>query len=824
MDETIIENHEEIELTERKPFLLDRLARWILLATFFLLPLFIIPSASVPFGFSKGALFMVATALAAGLWAIARLKDGTISFPHTMLFPVLLALAAVSIVSTLASGAVSLSWSGAFFDVGSLAFLLSLAVFFFLFTSLIRSAEQVFSAYLLFFFSAALVALFHLIRFAGGPDILSFQFFTDPTSTPLGRWNDLAVFFGAVTVFMLSTLEFMKLREGLRALLTTALVASLAVLAAVNFTLVWTLVGAFALVFLVYLIAFRHVSRAGFEDVRSSAAGQARAETEEEPRGASLDTPAPPRKVPLVSLFVFLCAVIFVVGAGPLGDAISRRLQTVSLEARPSFGATMEVARQTLAGNPFFGAGPNLFVRQWLQFKPSGANQTIFWNTDFSSGVGFLPTILVTTGLLGAAAWALFLLIYFRLGFKFILSASADKVARYLVGASFLTACFLWCVLFFYAPGSVILVLAFAMTGLSLAALRGAGALTERVILFAGSPARSFAAVLALILFLLGDVAFAYAVGTRFTSAVSYVRGVRAANEKGDMNGAEQFISRAFSASPLDVYARTLVEVSLARMNSLLAQSTAANAEKTRADFQLLLGKAIGYGKNAVALNDGSYENWLALGRVYEAVVPLNIGGAYESARAAYEEALKRNPASPAIFLALARLEAAKGNGARAREFITQSLQAKSNYTEAIFFLSQLEVQEGNIPGAIQSVDAATVLAPNDPTLRFQLGLLKYNEKDWSGAADALERAVALNSNYANARYFLGLSYDRLNRAKDAVAQFEWLAKANPDNKEIALILGNVKAGRAPFANATPPVDAKPEKRSKLPVSEKSGE
>lgn len=819
MDETIIDDTETVSVTASTPSFLDRTARWILLSTFFLLPLFAVPSVVIPLGFSKTALFMILTAIAAGLWAIARLKDGEISFPRTALFPILLLLVATSVVSTLMSGAITASWSGAFFDSGSLAFLITLALFLFLFASLVRSAEQVFYAYLLFFISATLVALFHIIRFVGGPDLLSFNFFTDTTATPLVRWNDLAVFFGTVAVFTLSTLEFMNLRTGLRLLFFAALFGSLLILAVVNFTLVWVLVGAFALVFLVYLISFRHLSRAGVEDVRAAVEHGSEENREETQIAASA---AGARKIPFVSFFVFLCTVLFVVASGPLGNAISGRLNIVAFEARPSFGATLDVARQTLATAPFFGVGPNLFVRQWLQFKPLGANQTIFWNTDFSSGVGFLPTVLVTTGLLGAALWFLFLALYAWTGFRFILSASADKVGRYLVGVSFLPALFLWCVLFFYSSGPVILVFAFAMTGLSLSALYGAGALKERVVTIAKSPAMSFAAVLVLIMFLLGDSAFAYGVGTRFASAVSYVKGIRAANEKGDMSGAEQLISRAAERSPVDIYARALTEVSLARMNALLSQSNAQNADATREEFQRMLGKAIEYGRNAVALDSGNYENWLALGRVYEAVVPLKISGAYERARSAYEEALKHNPKSPAIFLTIARLEAAKGDGTRSRGFIGQSLQAKPNYTEAIFFLSQLEVQEGNIPGAIQSVEAATVLAPNDPVLRFQLGLLKYNEKDWGGAANAFERAVALNQSYANARYFLGLSYDRLNRGQDAVKQFQLLVKTNPDNKEVALILGNLKAGRPAFANAAPPVDAKPEKRATLPVTEKN--
>src|SRR3989344_9323055 len=387
MDETIIAGDRKVLEITRAESLLDRLARWSIFASFFLLPIFAVPYASVPFGFSKTALFIILTALAGGLWAIARLRDGEISFPRTALFPILIALVAVGAASTLSSGAVALSWSGAFFDVGSLSFLITLTVFLFLFAALIRSAEQVFYAYLLFFVSAGLVALFHAIRFIGGPDMLSFGFFGSPTSTLLERWNDLGVFFGAVVVFTLTTLEFVKLRAGLRAALVAALALSLVILAVVNFTLVWLLLAIFSLVFLVYLISFKHISRAGFEDVRSSVAPQnsekqLAEEGESEPTHPSAEPIVAPRKIPIISLLVFVCSVVFVLFGGPLGNRISERLNIVALDARPSFGATLSVAKETLKDAPFFGAGPNLFTREWLTFKPLGANQTIFWNTD----------------------------------------------------------------------------------------------------------------------------------------------------------------------------------------------------------------------------------------------------------------------------------------------------------------------------------------------------------------------------------------------------------------------------------------------------------
>src|SRR3989344_2191748 len=39
-----------------------------------------------------------------------------------------------------------------------------------------------------------------------------------------------------------------------------------------------------------------------------------------------------------------------------------------------------------------FGAGPNLFVSQWLLFKNEAVNTSLFWNTHFPYGIGLLPT------------------------------------------------------------------------------------------------------------------------------------------------------------------------------------------------------------------------------------------------------------------------------------------------------------------------------------------------------------------------------------------------------------------------------------------------
>ena len=188
----------------------------------------------------------------------------------------------------------------------------------------------------------------------------------------------------------------------------------------------------------------------------------------------------------------------------------------------------------------------------------------------------------------------------------------------------------------------------------------------------------------------------------------------------------------------------------------------------------------------------------------------------------AYNGAAKFNPYDPSIYLSVARLEASQNKMDEAQKYIGAALQLKQNYTEAIFFLSQIQVNQGKIKDAIVSTQVTTQINPNNPQLFFQLGFLYYNDKDYQNAATALQKAVDLSSQYSNARYFLGLSLVRLNKNTEAVAQFEEIAKSNPDNKEVEGILANLKAGKSPFTDVKPPVDSKPEKRAALPIKEKT--
>lgn len=784
---------------------LERLARNLLLMLVLLLPVFFIPSIAFPFAGAKALLLSLSVLVAFSLFLIARLKDGLFVLPETPLPFTLGIIAVLFAFSGFSSGSAATSFFGQGFEVGTVLSVLIGAVLVFLIPLVFRSKEQIFGSYLAFIGAFFLIALFHLLRLAFGPDFLSAGIFRDAVSNTIGTWNDLGIFFGAAALLSLVTIEFLALNRLFRTLVYLSLAISLFFLAIINFRTIWTALGLFSLIFLVYLISFgRDGAPLGETNTEGTLAGQ-----------------RPLRRIPIPSLLVLLISVVFMLAGATIGNEIGAVFNLSQLEARPSWQATFAVARQTLIADPLLGTGPNQFVREWLRFKPSGINQTIFWNVDFNYGVGLIPTFLATGGILGALAWVAFFLLFLYVGFKAILSTLSDTFSQYLVTSSFLVSFFLWIFSLFYVPSVTIFALTFLFTGLFIAALAAEGLVSAKTISFVDDPRAGFVSVLVLILLLIGSVTLCYLLTQKYVASVYFQKGVLAANREGNVDKAERFISRAAALSQTDLYYRFLTEIALVRMNALLSQNPdTVSAESVRSQFQNLLGAALGTARQAVALDPKNYENLIQLGRVYEAVVPLRIEGAYESAQATYAQALALNPHSPAMQLTLARLEIARGDNAKAREWVARALREKGNYTEAIFLLSQIEAREGNIKAAISSVETASVIAPNDPTVFFQLGLLRFNDRDFRGAVSAFERAVALNGSYANARYFLGLSHEKLGRDADAIAQFTELKATNPDNQEIELILKNLRAGRSPFSNAAPPVDDKPEKRPKLPVEE----
>ncbi|MBX4197947.1 tetratricopeptide repeat protein [Candidatus Parcubacteria bacterium] len=784
----------------------DKVVKWSILAVVLLIPLFFIPTSIASFQFAKVLLLYAGIIIAFCACIIARLKDGVLRVMPHYLFAALAAIPVTMAISAVLSRSKVSSIIGQGFEVGTLAFMTACAALAFFVSYFFATKRTAVYAYLAFLIPVPIVALYQLIRLFAGGSALSFGVLTNPTSTLIGGWNDLGIYFGVVALFCFISLELLSLDRPLKIAFGVVLGVSLFFLSIVNFTIVWYILAGFALIFFVYNFSFNK-SRA-YEEFSSG------------------DTTTR-RTVPVISLVVLLISVIFILLRGNLYTAtadlfntpVLQRLVVSNVEVRPSWSSTYDIAKNSLRQDPIFGVGPNRFVNEWLESKPQPVNSTIFWGTDFNYGIGLIPTFIITTGLLGTLAWLVFFALFLYMGFRALFTKMQDPFSSYLTVSSFILALYLWVFTVLYVPSAPLLVLTFFFTGMFMASLVENKLVPMRSISFLRDPRMSFASVLVFIVLLLGMLVTSYAIGRRFIASLYFNRALAEANVSGNLERSESFLLRSVQLSNQDQFYRTLSELSLIRINQLLSQQNISQTVLEN-QFRALLATAQNAAQAAVNLDVTNYQNWLALGRAYESVVPFKVPGAYEKALESYNEARKLNPRSPAIPLVMARLDVANNNIPKAKEHIGEALQLKNDYTDAIFFLSQIQVNEGDIKSAIQSVEAAAFLNPNNPGVYFQLGLLRYQDKNYTAAASAFEQAVVLVPDYANAKYFLGLSYDNMNRTQDAIKQFEELKASNPDNAEVNLILTNLKAGRDAFANVRPPLDNKPESRSNPPLKE----
>jgi tetratricopeptide (TPR) repeat protein len=254
--------------------------------------------------------------------------------------------------------------------------------------------------------------------------------------------------------------------------------------------------------------------------------------------------------------------------------------------------------------------------------------------------------------------------------------------------------------------------------------------------------------------------------------------------ETPNLNAIEEELGQAINFAPLDVYYRARAMANFSQAQEW-ANKTEGTPEENRAGFEGALGQSLEDSRAAVVANPASYLNWVSLGAIYSALVPLQIPGAYENAQYAYLEAQKRNPNNPEIPLLLAQLAINRGEIDQARSHIRSAITLKENYAEAYLLLARLEVSQNNLPVAIASSERLAALLPDNAGVHFELGLLKQANSDYMGAANSFSRALELEPEYANAKYYLALSLAKMGQIDQARALLEDLLAKEPGNAVI---------------------------------------
>lgn len=798
-EEVLMANTSSTVVKKNKKSLLNRVNFYILLAVTFLTPIFFVPVSFIPVQFGTSLLFAFGVIISILLYVISGLVYGSLELPKASRYvlgfmfvaPVVYMLAGVS------NGFSRMSFVGYTFDINTVGFVVLAFAYMFLVSVLFRENKLVFYSYFAFVISSMLVSIFLILRIVFGVDTLAFGVFNSITSTMIGSWNNVGIFFGIGALLSLLTYEMVSLSRFMKVLLSIALLLSLFFLGLVNFGVIWVIVGVTAFLFILYRI----FSVESFSPEPTSFVKKL-------------------SNIPVYSTLVLLVSIVFVIWGNIVGGYLVERFKAENVEMRPTLGVTMEIARNTLSSNPLFGSGPNKFLNEWLMWKPQDIVSTSLWNVDFTSGVGLMPTFLVTTGLLGILSWLLFLGFYVYIGIRSIFLRIEDSFKKYLIVSSFFISLYLWIMTFVYVPSTVIFILTFFFTGLFFASLYLSGAVQIENKTLTSSPRNGFLSSLLFVTFIVLCVGLGYGLFRSSHSLWYFQKSSYALNTNGDISASEEQMLRAIETVPLDIYYRALSEIEVLKLQAVVSQDTTkVKVEDIQEQFRNVLSDAIRAGISAKDTDSKNYLNWVSLGRVYEAVSDpaLKVEGAYSEAVKAYSEALRINPKNPSIYVLLSRLAVTGGDLKKAREYALQAIQIKNNYLDAYFLLSQIEVSDNNIRAAIESATAASIIDPTNSAVFFQLGLLKYNDKDYAGAITALEEAIKITPDYANAKYFLGISYEATKQREKAIQQFEELRVTNPENQDLITILENLKSGKSILADTE---ENKPESADKLPVKE----
>lgn len=747
----------------------------------FLLPLFFIPGTSFPIGASKVILVVLALVIAFGALLIDSFKREDLTLPKSSIILLSILLPVIYYISSIASATPELSLFGYIFEPGTTASLLIFSAILLVTATVFNSREKLFKGYSALFISLGILGIFALVKVISGGNILVFGNFAGNMGNPVGVWTDYALVFGLLSILSLFALGMLSLKGITKAVVSLVFALSIFLLAVINFSTAWIIVLALSATLLIYFATAE--KRSGEVSTGKMKQGMAAAGI----------------LVAISLIFVFNPTVSST--SGSLSNGISNFFGVSNTYVRPTLSTTLSISKAALGENPILGSGPNTFSKSWLKYKPADVNNTPFWGVAFPFGLGFVPTQLASTGILGISAWAVFFALFAILGFRVFSRSPQDKFDRFLVLGSFLGSLFLWISFFVYMPSFTVLTLAFIFTGLLLASASVTGVIESKTIALSRNTITHFVSVLVIVALALGTLAFAIVAYQKSFSQIYFQKALVQANTSGSsIESVEGNIAKAINLSPADIFWASLSEIEIAKANAAL-NATSGTSEENAVAFQTALSQSILYAQNAISLNP-TYSNWIALSNVYSSLVPapFSVTGAYDSAKSALASAKELNPYSPEVSLLTARLELSNKNVSLARESVTQAIAQKADYADAHFFLSQLEINQGNLSQAIRSAETGALLSPGNPGVLLQLGILKYENRDYRGAMEAMNQALALVPDYANAKFYLGLSQDKLDMSKEAIATFEELIVTNPDNELLESILANLRANKDALA------------------------
>ena len=753
--------------------MIQKFSQYMVVALMFLVPIFFIPGLPASLGFDK-VLVTVTISLAIILFtSLLALRFKKVSTVLPLALGAFWVFVAIAFLGGLLSGDIQDALRGSVFEPQTAGFFAVMGLL--MTVPLVLQQSKLMSLRTLIFFggSAVVLIVYTLLRFIPGFGFLSFGSFSSVTFSPIGSFNDLAIFAALVVLLGLIALLQLPLRKGMQLGVAALVAASLIIMAIVNFFLLWVVVGFFGLILLMYTFTRDTLFAPTREEVKT------------------IISPV------LIGTTMLVCivSILFVVAGGYLGTQISELTKVNYVEVRPSITATIDIARAVYKEDVLLGVGPNRFADAWRMHKDPTINETLFWNTDFNAGFGFIPTIFVNLGILGGLAILAFQGLYLYMGSRMLLKGnSADSFWYFFGVTTFVAAVFLWGISYVYVSGSAIMLLAALFTGLSFVAYQALVPAASRTLPLVSSRRQGFFLMTVVIIIITASVSALFVIGKQYVAQAQFTEARITATTPEEF---EQKVGVAASQYRDDIFVGAIAQAKLITLRQMIGLKEPTEEDQKK--FITTAGQAIELANYAIGLDPTNPDGHATLADILILLAAAGIDDAENRANGKLEDARWRDPLNPGYDLMGAYMAVQLNDLNQAKERINKALGTKRNFSEALFLSSQIDIREGNIDGAIGTTQAIISLEPNNPTRYYQLGVLYAAKKDNDAAIAAYEAAISRDQDFANARYMLALSYIDAKRLGDALRELRIVQETNQANEQLNNLISQLETTGLPL-------------------------
>ena len=347
----------------------------------------------------------------------------------------------------------------------------------------------------------------------------------------------------------------------------------------------------------------------------------------------------------------------------------------------------------------FLGTGPGTFIYDFTRFKPAAISQNnYFWNVEFTSGSSEAINFAATKGILGLLAiLALIGFISYR-GFKMMTDENdgSDVALALFAGWLALVASF-----FLYSFNFTLAFLFWLFM-----ALWGAAGVSKTKSVELRSIKTTYIVSLGMIVLLVVEIGFMVWIGKRYYAEAKYLQTAQDVQKK-DLDAAVKDLEASVSATQQlqDNYLTDLAQVYLQKGSQISSQMSQQNAKA--ADIGTAIAPYISGAVQAAQLatdkvNPNNVVNWSVRGSIMLQLAVLGVPGDPGSwAQKSFERALQLEPSNPVLWTQLGQVMLAKNDQANAKADFQKSVDLNPSYSNARYYLGLIDDQQGDKQGAL---------------------------------------------------------------------------------------------------------------------------